>query len=53
LAVAPGIANILPELFNVGSFEFGRLLSLDVVAAVKALSVARDVPCTSPSSDSQ
>jgi hypothetical protein len=33
LAVAPGIANILPELFNVGSFEFGRLLSLAVVTA--------------------
>jgi hypothetical protein len=40
VSIAPGIANILPELFNVGSFEFGRLLSLLLVASGLALFLA-------------
>ena len=40
VSIAPGIANILTELFNVGSFEFGRLLSLLVVTTAFALLLA-------------
>jgi hypothetical protein len=40
VSIAPGIANTLTELFNVGDFEFGRLFSLLIVTTVLALFLA-------------
>ena len=40
VSIAPGIANILPELFNLGGFEFARLFSLLIVSSFIALFLA-------------
>jgi hypothetical protein len=40
VSIEPGIANVLTELFNLGSFEFGRLLSLLVVTTACSLFLA-------------
>lgn len=40
ITIAPSTANIFTELFNLGSFEFGRLLSLLVVTTATALFLA-------------
>ena len=40
VSIAPGIANVLEDLFDLGSFEFGRLLALLLVASTLALFLA-------------
>lgn len=37
VSIAPGLANVLPELFDLGGFRFGRLLALLLAATVMLL----------------
>ena len=40
VSIAPGLADILEDLFDLGSFQFGRLLALLLVATTLALFLA-------------
>jgi hypothetical protein len=40
ISAAPGVVNVLPEILNLGSFEFGRLLALLLIATTLSLFLA-------------